>query len=201
MVSVGGIEGGYAYVGPEAAAAARVPEENVTVVTRLECSGTQKPFGDTLPGHAGDRTLHHGDDPGQLPADIFLLARHPEHGRHNPPHGPIHDPGAMKTRLLSNVRAATAIEFALVAPVFVMLIVGIAQLGLVFMASAGLHNAVAQGARRATLFPRPTPAQVSTSVNAAKFGLDPRGLSTPVVNYNTTASPNYADVQMSYTTS
>lgn len=106
----------------------------------------------------------------------------------------------MTRRLLSNIRAAAAIEFALVAPALIVLIIGIAQLGLVFMASAGLHNAVAQGARRATLFPRPTADQVGASISAAKFGLDPTKLSTPVVNYNTTASPNFADVELSYTT-
>jgi Flp pilus assembly protein TadG len=107
----------------------------------------------------------------------------------------------MMKRLLLNIRAAAAIEFALIAPAFIVLVIGIAQMGLVFMASAGLHNAVAQGARRATLFPRPTVAQVGASVDAAKFGLDSTRLSAPVVNYNTAASPNYADVQMSYTTS
>ena len=105
----------------------------------------------------------------------------------------------MKKTLLLDSRGATAMEFGLLAPAFITLIMGIAQLGIVFMASAGLHNAVAEGARRATLFPRPTAAQVRTSVNAARFGLDPANLSPPVVNYNTTASPNYADVEMSYT--
>ena len=107
----------------------------------------------------------------------------------------------MKRRaLLKDVRAATVIEFALVAPVFLILVIGIAQLGVVGYASAGLHNAVAQGARRATLHPRPTAAQVLSSVEAAKFGLDPAKLATPTVVYNTTASPNFADVRMSYTT-
>lgn len=102
--------------------------------------------------------------------------------------------------LLRNIKAATMMEFALVAPVLMIFVIGIAQLGIVGFASAGLHNAVAQGARRATLHPRPTAAQVLASVNAAKFGLDAAKLATPVVTYNTTASPNFADVEMSYTT-
>lgn len=104
------------------------------------------------------------------------------------------------TKLLNNSRAASAMEFALVAPVFILFIIGIAQLGLIFLANAGLHNALAQGARHATLFPRPTEAEVRTRVNAAKFGLNPASLSQPVVNYNTAVTPNFADVQMSYTT-
>ncbi len=41
---------------------------------------------------------------------------------------------------------------------------GIAPLGLLFFANAGLHNALAEGARHATLFPRPTPEQVRTRI-------------------------------------
>ncbi|HEX8214520.1 MAG TPA: TadE/TadG family type IV pilus assembly protein [Allosphingosinicella sp.] len=47
MITVGDIQGGYAYVAPEAAAAADVPEDNITVVTKLECDGVEKPFSDT----------------------------------------------------------------------------------------------------------------------------------------------------------
>ena len=49
MITVGDIQGGYAYVAPEAAAAADVPVANVTVVTKLECDGVEKPFSDTCP--------------------------------------------------------------------------------------------------------------------------------------------------------
>ena len=103
-------------------------------------------------------------------------------------------------RLWTDGRGASAIGFALVAPLFVTLVVGIAQLGIVFLANAGLSNAVAQGARHATLFPRPTQQDIKNSIDAAEFGLDPAKLSAPTVVYNTTASPNYADIRMSYTT-
>ena len=106
----------------------------------------------------------------------------------------------MKSPLLSDVKAATALEFALLAPVFVAFIMGIAQLGLVFSANAGLNNALAEGARHATLFPRPTAQDVRTRINAGRFGLDPAGLTVPAVDYNVTASPNFAEIRMSYTT-
>lgn len=106
----------------------------------------------------------------------------------------------MRNPLFRNTRGATAIEFALVAPAFVALIMGIAQLGLLFFANAGLNNALAEGARLATLFPRPTAQNVKDQIDAGEFGLNPAGLSAPIVNYNVTASPNYADIQMSYTT-
>jgi Flp pilus assembly protein TadG len=106
----------------------------------------------------------------------------------------------MKTRLLHDSRGATMMEFALVAPVFVTLIIGIAQLGLLFWANAGLHNAVAEGARLATIFPRPDAVDIRKRINISDFGMNPAGLSTPVVNY-VAGTPSYADIQMSYTTS
>lgn len=106
----------------------------------------------------------------------------------------------MMRKLLRDTRAAGALEFALVAPAFILLIMGIAQLGIIFFANAGLHNAVAQGARLATIFPRPTEDQVKAQINVAEFGLKPTGVVGPTVDYDETASPNFADLQMSYTT-
>ena len=101
--------------------------------------------------------------------------------------------------LLKDRRGAGALEFALVAPAFIVLIVGIAQLGLVFFASAGLSNAVAEGSRRATLFPRPTAEDVRDSIEASQFGLNDDDLGTPSVTYDTTVTPSFADVEMTYT--
>lgn len=42
LISVGSIQSDYAYVAPEAAAAAGVPEGNVTVTNWLECNGMKK---------------------------------------------------------------------------------------------------------------------------------------------------------------
>lgn len=103
-------------------------------------------------------------------------------------------------RILEDKRGAGALEFALVAPAFIVLVIGIAQLGLLFFANAGLNNAISEGARRATLYPRPDAATVRASLDAAKFGLKPEGLSTPTITYVTTASPSYADISMEYTT-
>ncbi|HEV2079231.1 MAG TPA: TadE/TadG family type IV pilus assembly protein [Allosphingosinicella sp.] len=108
----------------------------------------------------------------------------------------------MKLRpLLADKGGTSAIEFALLAPVLILFLIGIAQLGLVFFANAGLNNAIASGARHATLFPRPTEAEIRSRIDAARFGLDPAGVAAPKLTYNTTASPHFADIQMSYTMS
>ena len=44
LVTVGSIQGDYAYVEPEAASAAGVPAENVEVTAWLECNGTAQDF-------------------------------------------------------------------------------------------------------------------------------------------------------------
>jgi Flp pilus assembly protein TadG len=50
MISVGTIQSDYSYVGPEAAAAAGEPAQNVTVTNWLECDGTkQANFSGTCP--------------------------------------------------------------------------------------------------------------------------------------------------------
>lgn len=103
--------------------------------------------------------------------------------------------------IFANIKGVSAIGFALVAPLFIALVIGIAQFGIIFLANAGLSNAVAEGARHATLFPRPTVQDIKDRIDAAEFGLDPAKLSAPTVVYNTTASPNYADIEMHYTTS
>ncbi|HEV2865939.1 MAG TPA: TadE/TadG family type IV pilus assembly protein [Allosphingosinicella sp.] len=107
--------------------------------------------------------------------------------------------------LRRNERGAAAMEFALVAPALILLIIGIAQLGILFMANAGLRNAVAEGARFATLDPRQaiTPeertARIRNRITSSRFGLDPANMSTPTVTYGTSDSANYADISASYT--
>lgn len=69
-------------------------------------------------------------------------------------------------RLGRDRRGASAIEFALIAPLFILMIVGVTQLGGLFYAHAALRNAVSEGARFATIFPRPTEAQVVARINS-----------------------------------
>lgn len=100
--------------------------------------------------------------------------------------------------LLSNIRGAAAMEFALVAPAFIALLIGIAQLGILFFANAGLNDALAEGARYATIFPQPTEAQIKTRINAKRFGLDPSRLTISPFVYGTANSSNFATITMTY---
>ena len=58
-------------------------------------------------------------------------------------------------RLLSlgrDERGSPAIEFAIAVPVLVSIIYGIAQLGLIYQANAGIQHALGEAARYATLY-------------------------------------------------
>lgn len=95
-------------------------------------------------------------------------------------------------------RGVSAVEFALIAPVLLLMIVGLAQLGVLFMANAGLRNAVAEGARYATIYPRPSNAQIRQRIADSRFGLDPRYLGTPEISYGIADGANYADITVRY---
>ncbi len=73
-------------------------------------------------------------------------------------------------RLLRDERGATIIEFALALPVLVTFIWGIFQIGLLFMAYAGMQHALGQAARFATIYPTPADDSIKTKVAGYKFG-------------------------------
>ena len=105
----------------------------------------------------------------------------------------------MFKRLPKNERGASAVEFALIAPVLFGFIFGIAQLGILFFANAGLRNSVGEGARLATLYPRPSDEQIIAKITEKKFGLDPAYLVGPTIVKGTSADgAPFAEITMSY---
>ena len=102
-------------------------------------------------------------------------------------------------RLRLNERGAAALEFALALPALVMMIVGIGQLGILYMANAGLRNAVAEGARFATIYPRPSDTAIRTRITSSEFGLIPANMTTPTIAHGVDAGTNYVDISVSYT--
>ena len=102
-------------------------------------------------------------------------------------------------RLRRDARGVAAMEFGLVAPGLVLMIVGIAQLGILFMANAGLQQAVEEGARYATIYPSPDSSAIIARVNDKQFGLDAANVTGPSVTPGTTSDGiNYVDVTMIY---
>jgi Flp pilus assembly protein TadG len=101
-------------------------------------------------------------------------------------------------RLASNARAAALVEFALVTPVLFAMLIGIVQLGILFLANAGLTSAVEDAARYATIYPRPTQSAITSRITSNRWGLNPANITGPTVTFNTTAAPKYVDISMSY---
>ena len=95
-------------------------------------------------------------------------------------------------------RGASAIEFALVVPFLVAIIVGVAQMGRIYLADAGLRNLVADSARFASISPRPSDDQIKARLRSGGFGLDTRYLSEPAVTYGAENGANWAQINMTY---
>ncbi len=106
------------------------------------------------------------------------------------------------SRLKRDRRGVSALEFAFVAPLLVLMIIGVLQMGLVFYGHSALRNAVSEGARYATIHPRPTAAQVVTRINSKKATQARGTWGTPTVTYtqNATTRNWHATISMTYTT-
>lgn len=89
--------------------------------------------------------------------------------------------------LIRDSSGASAIEFSIAAPILVMLIWGIFQFGLVFEAAAGMDNALARGARLATIYPTPSDTTIQTEITSGKFGVSNGTWSTPTITTDNTA--------------
>ena len=96
-------------------------------------------------------------------------------------------------------RGASAVEFAMVAPVLFSIIIGAAQMGVLFFANTGLQHAVGEGARVAMIFPRPSDATIKQSVKNAKYGVDPNYLvGEPLITYQLDGGVCAAEITWSY---
>lgn len=104
-----------------------------------------------------------------------------------------------KLTIARDQRGAAILEFALLAPVLITFIIGIAQLGILFFANADMRNAVAAGARVASVYPRPSDRTIIRAVNERVIGLDSRHIKGPTVTHDVDSNQNpYAVITMSY---
>ena len=96
-------------------------------------------------------------------------------------------------------KGASAVEFALILPLLITMIVGIAQMGIMYFSHAGLRNLVSESARFASLSPRPTDAAVKARINQGGFGLNTAQLKPAVITYGATNGNDWANISVSYT--
>ena len=100
--------------------------------------------------------------------------------------------------LVQRQDGAAAIEFAILGPVLLLLLLGIMQVGMLFEADAGLCRAVEEGARYATIFPTPTDSQITSKITAKRFGLKSAYITGPTISHGVSSGANYADISMTY---
>lgn len=78
-------------------------------------------------------------------------------------------------------KGAAAIEMALTLPVLLMFVYGIFQLGVILQANAGMQHALGEGARYATIYPKPDDALIVTKMSNSVFGMNVGAFGTPTV--------------------
>lgn len=92
-----------------------------------------------------------------------------------------------------------AIEFAIAAPVLFTLIFGIWNTGVALFAQNAVRSAVESGARAATIFPRPSEAQIKQVVSNSYYGPTLGTVTEPALTYTTQNGAPVVTITMSYT--
>ena len=80
---------------------------------------------------------------------------------------------ALLRRLASARQGATAVEFALLSPLLILLMMACINIGNYLFIANSLNNAVDEAARFATLDPKPTATQIRARFDAANFSSAP----------------------------
>jgi len=97
-------------------------------------------------------------------------------------------------RLKRDDRGATAVETAFALPIFIIMLWAMIQFGLMFRAMAGIQHALGEGARLATIFPRPTDAAIKARISAKVYGIQPGVFTVP----NPVEGTGYLDLSVNY---
>lgn len=104
----------------------------------------------------------------------------------------------MTRQILRETKGATAVEFALGAPVFALLVIGMLQLGVAFAAQAGMRHGVDEAARYSTIYPTPTDSQITTRATQKMFAIDQARLTGPTIQRGTQNGVAYVTLSAQY---
>ena len=103
------------------------------------------------------------------------------------------------SKLRRDERGAAVIETAFALPALIIMMWMLVQAGLVFRAMSGIQHGLGQGARMATLYPKPTDTAIQAAITAAVYGIGPGtfNIQTPVTG--TADGATYLDLKVTYT--
>ncbi len=103
------------------------------------------------------------------------------------------------TSLCRRTDGASALEFALVAPIILMMLFGSWNAGVMLFAQNGIRNAVETGARHATIYPRPSETQIRQVADQAYYGPSQGTLTSPQLAYAMQNGAPVVTISMTYT--
>ncbi len=106
-------------------------------------------------------------------------------------------------RIMRNLRrdrrGVAVIELAFALPALIIMMWVIIQLGLVFRAMSGIQHGLGEGARFATLFPKPTDDAIKAKITTTVYGIGPGSFNIPTPQSGTADGANYLDLKVTYT--
>lgn len=105
---------------------------------------------------------------------------------------------------LGNIRrdeqGVAAIEMAFALPILLLFVFGIFQFGMILQANAGMQHALGQGARFATLFPKPADADIVDRMSSSRsLGSNVGTFNTPTVTTPASGCVKCRDLTVTYT--
>lgn len=102
-------------------------------------------------------------------------------------------------KLIREERGVAAIEMAFSFPILMLMIYGMMQIGMVMAADAGMQHGLGEGARKATLYPTPTDADIKSEIEAKVFGemIGSFVVDTPTTTVSGTS--RYKNLKVTYT--
>jgi Flp pilus assembly protein TadG len=83
--------------------------------------------------------------------------------------------------LRGDERGVAMIEMAFALPILLLFVFGIFQFGVILQANAGIQHALGEGARYATLYPKPSDDLIQDKMEAEVFGLNVGTFNAPTV--------------------
>jgi Flp pilus assembly protein TadG len=104
--------------------------------------------------------------------------------------------------LRQSVAGVSTIEFAILAPVLLIFIFGLFQMGKLYHEYSVVRSAVSEGARYATIYPRPTTAQIAERIRSRHPTLASASVVQSSITFSTETSTgeDVVDISMRYNT-
>ncbi len=100
--------------------------------------------------------------------------------------------------IIRSNRGVSAVEAALILPIFLFLLLGALKFGEVLYARSAMNSAVEESSRYATIYPTPTDADITARFRARSFGFIPSRVTPTITRGAISATVKYIEVKASW---